>query len=264
MNKEIAKVKKYYDEGDEELRFSDPRKKIEYINTCEILKKYLPIQGEILDCACGTGAYIEFLMQNNNKVYASDLSDRNIAIVTDRFGQHNNLIIRNDNALDLSVYPDNKFDLILCMGPFYHLKSDLLKKCMQECIRVLKKDSIAVCAYMPRQFVMWNLINNPVYKISFEEVMGLAENGYLKSRQSGFWGCSYFSTPQEMLDIANQFEVEVVEHCSVDLELGNFYDKVKDLSNEELEVLRKYILKHSSNKYCLASSKHNLLIIKKL
>lgn len=36
MNSELDKVRQYYDGDDEENRFCDPRKKIEYINTCNV------------------------------------------------------------------------------------------------------------------------------------------------------------------------------------------------------------------------------------
>lgn len=78
MNSELDKVRQYYDGDDEENRFCDPRKKIEYINTCKIIAPYIKPGCELLDCAAGTGAYEEYLLTLGCKrIVASDLSPRN-------------------------------------------------------------------------------------------------------------------------------------------------------------------------------------------
>ena len=62
MNREVQQVQNYYDNDDEENRFTDPRKKIEYINTCRIIEPYIKSGCDLLDCAAGTGAYEDFLL----------------------------------------------------------------------------------------------------------------------------------------------------------------------------------------------------------
>lgn len=118
-------------------------------------------------------------------------------------------------------------------------------------------------AYMPRHFVFWNLLNNPVYNVPFNEVIFLARNGYLPSSRKGFWGCTYFSSPEEMENLANRVKLHVVEHRAVDLELGNFYDKIGNCSQDELKILCDYLYEKSTDKFILGSSKHNIIILEK-
>ncbi len=77
---------------------------------------------------------------------------------------------------------------------------------------------------------MWNLLNNPVYKFSFQEVMYLADHGFLptESQIKGFWGCSYFSEPEEMESMVLSLECDICEHVAVDMEMGNFFERMKD------------------------------------
>ena len=264
MNKDVFKVKKYYDNGDEENRFSDPRKKVEYINTCKILGNYVKPGDKIIDCAAGTGAYEDFLLLCDcDSIYASDLSDRNVSILREKYKNNEKITIFQDNALDLYRYADKTFDVVLCLGPLYHLKRDDISRCIEECMRILKDGAHAFFAYMPRNFVVWNLINNPVYKIPFDEVMYLAENGHFHNISQGFWGCSYFYTPEEMLEFFEPYTDMIVEHRSVDMELGNFFEKISTLNGTELDRLTEYIYKNSSSPYVLGSSKHNLIVVKK-
>ena len=46
------------------------------------------------------------------------------------------------------------FDVVLNMGPFYHLiTKEQREKCLKECLRVLKKDGLLITAYIPRYYV---------------------------------------------------------------------------------------------------------------
>jgi len=265
MNEEVLKVKAYYDGDDEENRFLDPRKRVEYVNTCRILAPYIPVGCSVLDCAAGTGAYEEFLLERRcGRIVASDLSDHNVSLLRERYGGQSGVEIYADDALDLSRHEDGSFDRVLCLGPMYHLKPELMEQCLLECLRVLKRDGLGIFAYMPRHFAMWNLLHNPVYQVPFEDVMFLAENGRLPQPRRGFWGCAYFSSPEEMLKMAERAGCQVIDHRGVDLELGNFFDKLAGAPQEELDRLADYLYEHSADPYLLGGSKHNLIVIKKV
>ena len=58
------------------------------------------------------------------------------------------------DATDMSCFADDSFDVVLNMGPFYHLTTEKQrKKCMKECLRVLKKGGLLVTAYIPRYYI---------------------------------------------------------------------------------------------------------------
>lgn len=262
MIDEVKRVREYYENDDEENRFIDPRKRIEYINTCRIIKPYIYNGCDLLDCASGPGAYIDFYLTNGcNRIVASDLSPRNIKILEEKYP--NKVEIYVDDALDLKRHADSSFDVVVCLGPMYHLRPGLNAKCIEECLRVLKNDGVLILAYMPRHFAMWNLLNNSVYKIPFDEVMYLAEHGYLPSSRRGFWGCTYFSSPEEMELLARNFNCVILSHCAVDLELGYFYDKLASLSQKQLDVLCDYLYGKSTERFILGASKHNVIILQK-
>ena len=54
------------------------------------------------------------------------------------------------NAIDLSRYDDNSFDVIILFGPLYHLlESDERNKCVSEVYRVLRPNGIVFASFIP-------------------------------------------------------------------------------------------------------------------
>lgn len=262
MNDDVKRVQKHYDNDDEENRFVDSRKRIEYINTCKIIDPFIFQGCDLLDCAAGTGAYEDFLLKKGcRRIVASDLSSRNVQLLSNEYSDRIETYV--DDVLDLHRHKDKSFDVVLCLGPMYHLRPNLGRRCMNECLRVLKNQGILIIGYMPRHFAFWNLLNNPVYKIPFDEVMYLANNGYLPQKRDGFWGCAYFSTVEEMENMAEEMNCIVIAHSAVDLELGNFFDRVANCSQSQLDNICNYLFEKANDRSVLGSSKHNIIILQK-
>lgn len=54
------------------------------------------------------------------------------------------------NAIDLSIYEDNKFDVVILCGPLYHLTSNEERiKCIKKVERVLKPNGIVFASFIP-------------------------------------------------------------------------------------------------------------------
>ena len=70
------RVAAYYDADDEEARFIPPYKNLERINTEYLLDRYVSDKSEVLDCAAGTGVYVDFFLKKGASVTASDMSHR--------------------------------------------------------------------------------------------------------------------------------------------------------------------------------------------
>ena len=62
---------------------------------------------------------------------------------------HENISILQGNALDLSVFSDDQYDITLLLGPLYHLynKEDK-QQAIREAIRVTKRGGIILAAYV--------------------------------------------------------------------------------------------------------------------
>jgi ubiquinone/menaquinone biosynthesis C-methylase UbiE len=150
----FSKVKDYYNNFDEENRlFKDNSGKLEFDMTMNILNSNIPNDGTILDLGGGTGIYSFELAKRGYKVYLADLSDKLCSIARDKKNNINaNNICSIDvvNAIDLSIYDDNYFDVVLLFGPMYHLlDEDEREKCISEVNRVLKNGGLVFASYIP-------------------------------------------------------------------------------------------------------------------
>ncbi len=132
---------------------TDNSGKLEFEMTMKILKKYLPKKATILDLGGGSGAYTFPLAKQNYKLYLADLSSELIQTAKEKLKKENNKnIISCDivNALDLSIYKNEQFDVVLLFGPLYHLlEEDERQKCLKEINRVLKKDGLVFASFIP-------------------------------------------------------------------------------------------------------------------
>lgn len=150
----FERVKEYYNEFEEKNRLNrDNSGKLEYEMSMRILNKYLPPNATILDLGGASGAYTIPLAQMGYTMFLSDLSPKLIEEAKKIIKEKNiNNIEACDvmNAVDLSKYEDNKFDVVILFGPLYHLLDiEEREKCIQEVNRVLKKDGIVFASFIP-------------------------------------------------------------------------------------------------------------------
>lgn len=130
------------------------RHKIEF----DITKRYLDefIQGEqleIFDIGGGPGRYSIYLAQKGHTVTLLDLSEKNIAVAKEKVAQANVALyaIVQGDVLKLDTYEDEKYDIVLLMGPLYHLleESDR-KKAVEGAMRLLKPQGIIIVSFISK------------------------------------------------------------------------------------------------------------------
>lgn len=142
-------IENLYKTQQEERRLSRCQAaQIEYLTTMHYLQSYLHPHVRILDLGAGTGAYALPLAEAGYEVYAVDLMAHHLDILKKHMQKGWKLTLHQGSATDLSMFPDNHFDIILCMGPLYHLKEEQQRICLDEMHRIAKDDGILFCAYL--------------------------------------------------------------------------------------------------------------------
>jgi SAM-dependent methyltransferase len=151
-------TRKYYDSfGEREwLRLENPEDgAVEFAVTCRFLELNLSPKSRVLDIGGGPGRYTIWLAQRKHQVVLADLSPKLLEIAQSKINQaevsHFVEEIVEANVCDLSRWPDDGFDAVLCLGPYYHLPdSDERLKATKEIARVLRPDGLLFAALMPR------------------------------------------------------------------------------------------------------------------
>ena len=151
----IEALTQFYSNYDEEGRLLSRHGSVEFLTTMRYIEKYLHDGMRILEIGAATGRYSHTLARMGYRVDAVELVQHNIDIFRENIQPGENVTIRQGNALELHFYEDETFDMVLLLGPMYHLftKEDQLKA-LSEAQRVTKKGGILMAAYCGNEATM--------------------------------------------------------------------------------------------------------------
>ena len=139
----------FYNTYDEDRRLALKHGSVEFLTTMRYINKYIRPGHRVLEIGAGTGRYSHALARQGYSVDAVELVQHNMDVFREKTLPEENITIRQGNALDLSAFPDDKYDITLLLGPLYHLYSKEDKEqAIREAIRVTKKGGVIFAAYV--------------------------------------------------------------------------------------------------------------------
>ena len=149
----VQEVYRRYDE-DSRLNKSNAAR-VEFLTTVRYIEKYLTPGAKILDVGAGAGEYSFYFARKGYEVSALELADANIAAFRAKMTDDAPVDLVQGNALDLSRYDNESFDIVLLFGPLYHLHEEADKlQCIEEAKRVCKKDGKIFFAFISNDIVI--------------------------------------------------------------------------------------------------------------
>lgn len=139
----------FYNTYDEDRRLTLKHGIVEFLTTMRYIEKYISAGNHVIEIGAGTGRYTHALARQGYTVDAVELVSHNIEVFHKNTLPKEDVTIIQGNALDLSSFPDNKYDITLLLGPLYHLyNSEDKKQAIREAIRVTKQGGIIFAAYV--------------------------------------------------------------------------------------------------------------------
>ena len=156
INKYKDIIEERYNNYDEEERFNRKSQNFEYLTTMRYIEKYVKKGCKILEIGAGTGRYSIALAKQGYDVTAVELVEKNLNVLRENSRGLENITSMQGDALDLSVFEDNTFDIVLNLGPMYHLyNSEDKNQAISESVRVCKKGGICIFAYLTHSSIVW-------------------------------------------------------------------------------------------------------------
>lgn len=138
-----------YSHYDEDSRLLSRHGSVEFLTTMRYIEKYIKPGDRVIEIGAATGRYSHTLARRGYAVDAVELVEHNIDIFRQNTQPEETITITQGNALDLSAFPDNQYDITLLLGPLYHLYSeDDKRQALREAIRVTKQGGVIFAAYV--------------------------------------------------------------------------------------------------------------------
>lgn len=260
MNNNTKIIKDFYEQYEEDERFTkDKAHSVEYLTTTKYIEKKLKKGDRILEIGAGTGAYSINYAKKGYKVDSVELSLKNLSILKNKITKDMDINAIEGNALDLSMYEDNTFDITLLLGPLYHLfNKEEKEKAISEAIRVTKKGGYIYIAYITSDSIV---ISNFLKKHRLLELKDLSDENYkLKDVADEVFNSFYV---EEFNNLMSNYDVEHITDIATEGLSYIMKEYVNDLTEEEFEVWLDYHLKNCERKELQGYSTHMLYIGKK-
>ena len=258
--KEMTDLEKYYNKFNEDKRLLRRHGNVEYVTSMKYIHDYLSEDKntKILDIGAGTGRYSVALANEGYDVTAVELVKYNLGILKSK---GSTVKAYQGNALKLSRFEDESFDLTLLFGPMYHLTKDEDKeKALQEAKRVTKTGGIIMVAYCMNEYSILTY--------------GFKENNILRCIKENKISDNFRCMPDEeelydyvrLEDINSLNEkvgLERIKIISADGPANYMRTVLNQMDDETYETFIKYHLSTCERPELLGAGAHTLDILRK-
>ena len=230
---------KYYENFNEDGRLRSRHGMVEFLTTMRYIEKYLQPGMRIVEIGAGTGQYSHALAQKGYQVDAVELVEHNIEVFKQNTKANEQVTICQGNAVDLSAFENNTYDITLLLGPMYHLytKEDQ-ERALSEAIRVTKKNGVIYAAYC----------NNDATMIQFCFQKGMIRDERFKTLVNPIT-FKASSRPEELFvlnrkedidELMSNFDVERLHYLGTDMATNFMKETVDAMDDEMFELYLKY------------------------
>lgn len=255
-------LKAYYEQYDEDGRLRSKHGMVEYLTTMRYIEKYAKENDRILEIGAGTGRYSHALARQGYRVDAVELVEHNIDIFKSKTTEGERISVMQGNALDLSAFADDTYDITLLLGPMYHLYSqEDQKKALSEAIRVTKAGGVVFVAYCGNDAT--------IVQFCFGKGM-ITSEPYASLVDSVTFKAS--STPKELFELYRKedidalmegFDVSRLHYVGTDM-ATNYMREVVDSMEEDLyETFLRYHFSICERQDMVGTSHHILDVFRK-
>lgn len=269
---EIGEVYDFYNQGAEIGRLDRGLGKLEFCRTKEIIRPYLTVKRTVYDVGGGIGMYSVWLAELGHRVHLLELAPAAVEYAK----EHQNAEFPYAaEVCDARSIPrgDESADLVLLMGPLYHLQSpEDRRKVMAEAYRVLKKGGILFSAGISKfSSTTWavstygenNCLEDPAYQAMIREELTSGNHNRPKEYPR-FLARAFFHTPDQLRGELESAEFCTVKKCAIE-GIAWFPPSLNEKweNGKSREILLDIIRKTESEESILGMSPHFMIVSKK-
>jgi len=238
----------------EDTRLHTKATRVEFLTTVKYIEKYLTPTSKIIDIGAGAGEYSIYFTKQGYHVTAIELADNNIAAFKAKLTPDISIDLHQGDACDLSAFADNSFDIVLLLGPLYHISNPTdREKCLQEARRVCKPGGIIFFAYIANDMVI--LTQTFFYDLNY------LKSGYYNHETFAADNFPFmFFTVSEARDEIKKSGVEILHEVAADGVSELLSEKINQLDDYSYEQYLRYHFYICEKPEMLGHSNHLLFI----
>ena len=242
----------YYNKHNEEKRLLTKHANVEFHTAMKYIHEYIKEGYKVLDVGAGTGRYSEMLQNEGYDVTAIELVKHNL-----RYIEKRGIKCYQGNAIDLSRFEDNSFDIVLLFGPMYHLLTMEEKvKALEEAKRVSKK--YIFISYCMNEFAV--IYHGFMEGFIKEDIKNLDNNFKVLKDNDNLYSYVRLEDIDYLKDKCNLKRVKIVNQDGPTEYMKNIVNKMDD---ETYKLFIDYHLSTCERKELLGSGRHILDILEK-
>ena len=252
----------FYNQCDEDARLTTKYGAIEFITTMKYIDKYIKPGMRIIEIGAATGRYSHTLARKGYEVDAVELLEHNIEIFKSNTADGEKVTITQANAMHLSSFASETYDICLLLGPMYHLYTEEDKlKALSEAIRVTKSGGIVFVAYcMGDASILQYGFGRGIIKELLEKCM---INPETFDTFSAPWDIFELHRKEDIDALRAHFDVEQLHFLATDGYSNHIREKLDAMDEELYHIFIKYHLATCERIDMIGYSNHTLDIFKK-
>jgi SAM-dependent methyltransferase len=255
-------VREWYSQKEEDKRaFLSRAGGLEFYFTKKLIEKYITKQSKIIEIGCATGYYGMFLFDKCKEYIGVDLSPDNIKIFNEKIKKNNikNIMTMVGDATNLFQIGNDEFDVVLVLGPMYHLPPEERDIVFNEAKRICKNDGIMMFAYINK---LGAYLQEGILSVPDRYPNKYANECILEKELSDdLQGLFYFTNSEKIKERAEFNGLKVIKNLGV-----NFFfnrELINNMDNEKYESFLEFSEYLCNDESCTGLSNHSILICKK-
>jgi ubiquinone/menaquinone biosynthesis C-methylase UbiE len=233
---------------------------LEFHYTKKHLEGLIKKTDRVLEVSCAAG-YYGFYYANIYKEYVGiDLFPPHIELFDKRIKERGltHLSCEVGDAINLENIPDNSFDVVLHLGPMYHLPKEERALAFKEAARVCKDGGIIAFAYIVQvgTYVGACIIDSNTYPNEKTN-----ECVFKKGTDNNRPDLFFYTMPEEMEEMATNCGLTKIKNLGTNFMV--IMHIVNNMTDEQFEVMRPLYDKMASCESCTGMAGHALLVCRK-
>lgn len=255
-------MERFYAGENEEARLLSRHGQVEYRTTMRFIERYLQTGMRVADIGAGTGRYALALARQGCAVDAVELVESNLSRLRENARAEKSIRAFQGDAIALDFLPSGAYDIVLLLGPLYHLFSrEERERALSEAVRLARPGGVIFAAYclMDASILGYGFMRGHVQEL-LEKGLLDTERFIARSRPEEVF---QLSRVEDIEALAQTQPVERLHLVATDLATLYMRDCVDAMDDDTFALYLKYHFFLCERRDMIGASHHVLDVLRK-